>query len=63
VHGVWGLFCAQGAFEGINAVAFTSDAKLVLAAENNKASRAGRRGAAAGMAAGPHAAVHLLGVL
>lgn len=30
----------QGAFEGVNAVSFTSNSKLVLAAENNKAVRA-----------------------
>jgi autophagy-related protein 16 len=29
----------QGAFEGVNAVAFTSDAKLVLGAENRQAVR------------------------
>ncbi|EFN53087.1 hypothetical protein CHLNCDRAFT_26186, partial [Chlorella variabilis] len=29
----------RGVFEGVNAVAFTSDSKLVLAAENNKAVR------------------------
>jgi hypothetical protein len=30
------LLLLQGAFEGVNAVAFSADSKLVLAAENNK---------------------------